>query len=217
MRATFSTGTRAPSLANEYYSALAVGPESASGTLAANSAAARLLGATPLKPEYATNLTAGLVYSPLKRLHVTLDAYQIDIRDRIVSGPGISGNAALEALRVQGIAVSSSLAPDDVSASFFTNAAATRTRGVDVTVTYRTEFGRLGNVDWDASLNANYTSIRHVNTLANGMSALNAQTAAYLASSTPKTGLSLVATGSLHPEHGMSACMNNALARPQMK
>lgn len=186
VRATFSTGTRAPSLANEYYSALAVGPDSASGTLAANSAAARLLGATPLKPEYATNLTAGLVYSPLKRLHITLDAYQIDIRDRIVSGPGVSGNAALEALRVQGIAVSSSLAPEDVSASFFTNAAATRTRGVDVTVAYRTEFGRFGKVDWDASLNANYTSIRHVNTLANGLSALNAQTAAYLTSSTPK-------------------------------
>nr|WP_197476033.1 TonB-dependent receptor [Acetobacter malorum] len=91
VRATFSTGTRAPSLANEYYSALAVGPDSASGTLAANSAAARLLGATPLKPEYATNLTAGLVYSPLKRLHITLDAYQIDIRDRIVSGPGCFG------------------------------------------------------------------------------------------------------------------------------
>ncbi|OAG78593.1 TonB-dependent receptor [Acetobacter malorum] len=102
------------------------------------------------------------------------------------AGRVVSGNAALEALRVQGIAVSSSLAPEDVSASFFTNAAATRTRGVDVTVAYRTEFGRFGKVDWDASLNANYTSIRHVNTLANGLSALNAQTAAYLTSSTPK-------------------------------
>lgn len=189
VRATFSTGTRAPSLANEYYSALAVGPESASGTLAANSAAARLLGATPLKPEHATNITAGVVYSPIEHLHLTLDAYQIDIRDRIVSGPGISGDAALAALRVQGIAVSSSLTPDDVSASFFTNAAATRTRGLDITATYTTRWESFGRIDWDVSFNANDTSIRHVNTLANGLSDLNAQTAAYLTGSTPKNRL----------------------------
>ncbi|MCQ9156636.1 TonB-dependent receptor plug domain-containing protein [Acidomonas methanolica] len=188
LRATFSTGTRAPSLANEYYSALAVGPESASGTLAANSAAARLLGATPLKPEHATNLTAGVVWTPVDRLHITLDGYRIDIRDRIVTGPGISGGPALEALKLQGIAVSPTLTPDDVSASFFTNAAATRTYGLDLAATYTTHWN-FGRIDWDASLNLNDTSIRHVNVLANGMSDLSEQTARYLTGSTPKNRL----------------------------
>ena len=191
LRATLSNGTRAPSLANEYYSALAVGPDSASGTLAANSAAAQLLGASLLKPERSTNVTAGLVLNPVDRLHVTLDAYQIDIRDRIVSGPGQAGAAAIEALRVQGITVSPELAPGDVSASFFTNAASTRTRGVDVTLTYTTPFGRSGVVDWDAGLNANFTRITHANSLGDGMPELTAQNIAYLTTSTPKNRLIL--------------------------
>ena len=196
LRATLSNGTRAPSLANEYYSALAVGPDSASGTLAANSAAAELLGASPLKPERSTNLTAGMVLNPLGRLHATIDAYQIDIRDRIVSGPGLSGDQAIEALGVQGIAVSSELTPDDVSASFFTNAASTRTRGVDITLSYTTPLGRwrgrsLGTIDWDASLNANYSRITHANSLADGSSALTAQNIAYLTTSTPKNRLTI--------------------------
>ena len=103
LRATLSNGTRAPSLADEYYSALAVGPDSASGTLAANSAAARLLGAAPLKPERSTNLSAGGVLNPVDRLHATIDAYQIDIRDRILSGPGIGhpGHRPLAATRTR--------------------------------------------------------------------------------------------------------------------
>ena len=196
LRATLSNGTRAPSLANEYYSALAVGPDSASGTLAANSAAAELLGASPLKPEHSTNLTAGVVLNPVDRLHATIDAYQINIRDRIVSGPGISGGQAIEALGVQGIAVSPELTPDDVSASFFTNAASTRTRGVDVTLTYTMPLGLwhgrpLGTIDWDASLNANYTRITHANSLANGAADLTAQNIAYLTTSTPRNRLTV--------------------------
>ena len=191
VRATLSNGTRAPSLANEYYSALAVGPDSASGTLAANSAAAQLLGASPLKPERSTNVTAGMVINPVDRLHVTLDAYQIDIRDRIVSGPGLAGTVAIEALRIQGIAVSPELAAEDVSASFFTNAASTRTRGVDLTLTYTTPLGRFGVVDWDAGLNANFTRITHANSLGDGMPELTAQNIAYLTTSTPKNRLIL--------------------------
>ncbi|MCQ8242083.1 TonB-dependent receptor plug domain-containing protein [Rhizosaccharibacter radicis] len=186
LRGTVSSGTRAPSLANEFYSALAVGPSSASGTLAANSAAARLLGAAPLEPERSTNITAGVVAEPLRDLHLTVDAYQIDIRDRIVSGPGIAGPSAVAALGVQGIALSPELSPDDVSASFFTNAASTRTRGVDVTLSYRTRFRRFGTIDWDASANANYSRITHVNSLANGLSDLVAQNSAFLTTSTPK-------------------------------
>ncbi|MFT9178740.1 MAG: TonB-dependent receptor [Zymomonas mobilis] len=186
LRATFSSGTRAPSLANEYFSTLSVGPDSASGTLGANSAAAKLLGAVPLKPEKATNITAGLVYSPLKNLHFTLDSYQIAIRNRIVSGPGISGEAALAALNAQGVTVASTLEAQNISAWFFTNGASTRTRGLDFTASYHSRFENFGIVDWDIALNINATTIRHVNQLANGMSALNAQTRAYLTSSTPK-------------------------------
>lgn len=196
LRATLSSGTRAPSLADEYYSALAVGPDSASGTLPANSAGSELLGASPLKPERSTNLTAGIVLHPVDRLYITVDGYQIDIRDRIVSGPGVSGGLAIDALRLQGITPSSELTADDVSASFFANAASTRTRGVDITLSYSTPLARWhgvdwGTVDWDASLNANYSRITHANTLANGLPDLTAQNIAYLTTSTPKNRITV--------------------------
>ncbi len=186
VRGTISTGTRAPSLADEFYNALAVGPESASGTLAANSASARLLGATPLEPERSTSATAGIVLTPVPKFDLTLDAYQIDLRDRIVSGPGVAGDNAIEALQLGGITAPPTLTTDDISASFFTNAASTRTRGLDLAARYPTPLGRYGLIDWDASLNANYTRITHANTLANGLSDLSAQSIAYLTSSTPK-------------------------------
>ncbi len=203
LRGTLSSGTRAPSLANEYYSALAVGPDSASGTLAANSAAAQFLGAAPLKPERSTSLTAGVVLNPANRLHVTIDGYQIDIRDRIVSGPGEAGNPAIEALRIQGIGVSPELQPEDVSASFFANAASTRTRGADVTLAYTTPLGRwravaLGTIDWDASLNVNYSRITHANSLADGSADLTAQNISYLTTSTPKNRI--IVGGRWHEE-----------------
>lgn len=191
VRGTISTGTRVPSLADEFYRALAVGPESVSGTLAADSASARLLGADPLKPEDATNVTLGTVVTPVQDLHVAVDAYQIDIRDRIVSGPGVAGDDAIAALQLAGIAIPPMLTSDDVSATFFTNAASTRTRGVDLTATYRTTLDHDGVIDWDAACNAAYTRITHANTLANGLSDLSAQSIAYLTTSTPRNRITV--------------------------
>jgi iron complex outermembrane receptor protein len=51
VRGTVSTGFRAPTLAESYYSATNVSPTSAFVQLAPNSPAARLLGISPLKPE----------------------------------------------------------------------------------------------------------------------------------------------------------------------
>ncbi|WP_419729368.1 TonB-dependent receptor plug domain-containing protein [Lichenicola sp.] len=186
LRGTISNGERAPSLADEFYSALAVGPESASGTLAADSEGARLLGASPLKPERSSNITAGVLLTPVKHLQIGIDAYQIDIRDRIVSGPGVAGSSAVEALQLQGIQVSPSLTEADISTSFFTNAASTRTRGVDLTAAYTTVFRGYGTIDWDASFNANFSRITHENSLSNGLADLTAQNIAYLTTSTPK-------------------------------
>ena len=84
VRGTVSTGFRAPTLAEGYYSGINVGPNSVSGVLPANSAAAGTLGFGGLNPEKSTNFSAGLVFNPTPRLTVTLDGYWIDIRDRIL-------------------------------------------------------------------------------------------------------------------------------------
>ncbi|WP_260922852.1 TonB-dependent receptor plug domain-containing protein [Novosphingobium sp. 9] len=84
IRGTASTGFRAPTLAEEYYSGINVSPTSVSGVFAANSASTAALGFGNLKPEKSTNLSAGIVFTPSSRLTFTLDGYYIKIRNRIM-------------------------------------------------------------------------------------------------------------------------------------
>ena len=186
LRGSVSNGFRAPNLAEDHYTSLGVLPTGAQGILAVDSTAARLLGATPLKPERSTNFSAGVVINPVPAMHLAIDAYQIAIRDRIVLGGVYNGTAAINALEAQGIALPPGIVPADVSAQYFANAASTRTRGVDLSATYRTPLGHLGRVDWDASLNLNETAVRHVSDDQNGNALLNAQGIGYLSSYFPK-------------------------------
>ena len=186
VRGSVSTGFRAPSLAEEYFTNLNVSPVSAQGLLAANSAAARLIGAAPLKPEASTNYNIGLVLNPVQDLNVTIDAYRINIRNRIVVGGTAAGEAAIAAMSAAGIGIPSTVPASAVSASYFTNGASTRTTGIDLTGTYRSSFGRWGRVDWDLGVNLNNTSVTQVAAGANGRPALNAQQVAWLGTSTPK-------------------------------
>jgi len=87
-RGTISDGFRAPTLAEEHYTGLNVGPNSVSGQLAPNSAAADAAGFSPLKPEQSINYSAGFVAHPISRLQITVDAYYILLHDRILPGTG---------------------------------------------------------------------------------------------------------------------------------
>ena len=91
IRGTVSTGFRAPTLAEGFYSGINVGPASLSGIFAPNSPGAAALGIAGLKPEKSTNLSIGFVFNPAPRLSITLDAYSIYLRDRIVQSSGFTG------------------------------------------------------------------------------------------------------------------------------
>jgi iron complex outermembrane recepter protein len=91
IRGTVSTGFRAPTLAEEYYSGINVGPSSVSGVLQANSAAAQALGFSGLKPEKSTSFSAGLVLNPTSKLTITIDAYQTTIFHRIIISSSFYG------------------------------------------------------------------------------------------------------------------------------
>ncbi|OGT74339.1 MAG: TonB-dependent receptor [Gammaproteobacteria bacterium RIFCSPLOWO2_02_FULL_57_10] len=87
IRATASTGFRAPTLGEGYYSAVNVGPTSASPQLQPNSEAAAQLGfGGGLQPETSENYSIGLVLEPIPGLTTTIDAYEITISDRIQRG-----------------------------------------------------------------------------------------------------------------------------------
>ncbi|PUA19657.1 TonB-dependent siderophore receptor [Glaciimonas sp. PCH181] len=184
VRATVSTGFRAPSLAQEYYTSLAVSPSTATGQLAVNSAAAKNLGATPLKPEKSTSFNIGIVAQPFDKLNVTVDAYQIAIKDRIVQGGTYTGQTAIDALTAASISLPPGLSA--VSANYFTNGADTKTQGLDIVATYKTNLKEWGRIDWDLGANINTSKVTHTGTDANGRTLLNAQQIGYLTTSTPK-------------------------------
>ncbi len=186
VRGSVSTGFRAPSLAEESYTSVITSPASVSGLFATTSPGARLIGAQPLKPEQSTNYSIGFVLNPIANLQLTLDAYQISIRNRIVEGGTASGAAAIAALQAAGLSVPGSVPASAVSASYFTNGANTRTRGIDLVGTYHTRFGAYGQVDWDFAVNLNTTSVTHVANGPDGKTALNAQQIASLSTTTPK-------------------------------
>jgi iron complex outermembrane receptor protein len=91
VRGTVSNGFRAPTLAEEFYSGLNVGPTSVSGQLPPNSSAAISSGFKALQPEKSLNYSAGLVLHPASRLTITLDGYFIDLKSRILPSNNFVG------------------------------------------------------------------------------------------------------------------------------
>lgn len=134
VRGAVSTGFRAPSLGQSYFSAISTNFLNVAGqlvpfevgTFPVSSPQARVLGAVDLKPEQSLHYSAGLVVNPIERVELTADVYRVDIDDRIA----ISGNFT-------GGAISQLLAPlGATGARFFTNAVDTRTNGMDLTAAY---------------------------------------------------------------------------------
>jgi iron complex outermembrane receptor protein len=89
---------------------------------------AKGLGATPLKPERAVNTTLGLAWRS-GRTSVSLDAYQIRLKDRITPTGALQSDAVSSYL-------SSAGATDIGSVTFLTNALDTTTRGLDLVISH---------------------------------------------------------------------------------
>ncbi|MFT8781453.1 MULTISPECIES: TonB-dependent receptor plug domain-containing protein [Acetobacter] len=189
LRGGISNGFRAPTLAEQYYTSLSTTPTGANGVVAVNSATARALGSKALRPEKTTNFSAGFLLNPIKNMNITVDAYQITVRHRIVEGGVYNGQRAIDALEMGGYQVDSTVTPDSVSVQYFSNGADTRTRGVNVTAGYRTDFGTYGRVNWDVSLNLNETKVLKDYVDSNGNRLLSAQGIGYLTTAFPRNKL----------------------------
>jgi iron complex outermembrane receptor protein len=163
IRGTASTGFRAPSLAQQDYTITTtnfmvingVNTPIETGTFAVGSAAASALGAVPLKPEKARNLSAGVQYQPSNNFTTSVDVYRIDIDDRILFSANLQLSDALkQTLASQGYYVG--------AARYFTNALDTRTKGVDVVSTYRLPLSQGARVDFTIGYNWNQNEVRGV-------------------------------------------------------
>ena len=159
LRGSVSTGFRAPSLQQKYFSSTItdfISGEPVDVVIASNdSELARLAGIPNLKEETSKSGTLGLTWTPNADLSLTLDLYRIDIDDRVVlSGDFDTSDPAIGPI----------LEAMDVGlARFFFNSVDTKTEGADLTVTYDFDWA---DARWSTYFGANYnkTTVTKVNT-----------------------------------------------------
>lgn len=153
-RGSVSSGFRAPSLAQSYYSSTVTnfidGEPYENGTFIVDHPLSRQMGAKPLKPEKSFHHSAGLAFQPNKGFQFTCDFYYTRIYDRIIfSGNFTADNAPAFAPLFEEYKVG--------GARFFTNCVNTITQGVDVSVKYNLSLGKKTNMKLYSGFNYNKT------------------------------------------------------------
>ena len=164
-RASASTGFRAPSVQQKFYSSVSTNLNSAgvlTDTLTARegSAVTQAFGIAPLKEESSRSASAGIVLRPAANFSITADAYRTDIDDRIVFSSTISPErgtcATAAACPIRAI-----LTPLRVGqAQFFTNAIDTETRGLDVVAEHTTRGVAGGTLVLSGQLGFHRTKVK---------------------------------------------------------
>lgn len=137
IRASTSTGFRAPSMQQRFYAKTntlfvtinGVLTPVESGTFTNDSEPARILGIPQLKQETSQSYTLGITSRPADGLEISVDAYRININDRIVLTNNFTdgGNADLRA-QLQAAGAS--------QANFFANAVNTSASGIEAVISY---------------------------------------------------------------------------------
>ena len=201
-RGTVSTGFRAPTVAEGFYTKSSTSPTSTGVNLAPNSPAASLFGLGNLQPETSTNYSVGVVFNPVSQFTGTLDVYQIKLDDRIVNSGTLYyllNGRVVSPLVGQAIAVNGNeLNPTltTVSTNLFVNGVDSRTRGVDLVLSYITDFDKLGAVNWTLNANYNKTTVLGVRATppqlaAQGLTVLDPQAFSGLSSAQPNYNVHL--------------------------
>ena len=160
VRGALSTGFRAPSLHQLYFSLVAtlfganadgVLVPKQTGTFRNDSKLADDLGIPDLTEETSLNLSLGAIWSPESiPLDLTFDIYQIDISDRVLLSSSLDRTDSdlppgIQSI-IQGVGAD--------AAQLFYNAGDTSTFGYDLILSYDFNFG---NMDLDLSFSYNYT------------------------------------------------------------
>lgn len=188
-RGSVSTGFRAPSLAQKYYSLQFTnfqGGKLVTIQLASNdSDLAKGVGISQLKQETSVNGSAGFTFNTGK-FTATVDGYYINVKNRIV----LTGNFPREDL------------PTDVQikypfidqAQFFANAIDTKTKGIDVILSYNE---MIGSGKLTAILAGNYNEMEITNVHTSPQLAgkediyMSPRERAFILASAPKTKINL--------------------------
>jgi iron complex outermembrane receptor protein len=158
LRGSVQNGFRAPSLQQQFFTATSTnfiaGVPFDITTFPATDPVAAALGATPLRAEESVNYAGGAVLR-LGDVNITIDAYRIDVTDRIVLSENLTSTAVRNFLTAQGfIGVG--------GGRFFINGVDTQTEGVDIVANYDWDTGGFGQFAFTLGANFNQTEVTRV-------------------------------------------------------
>lgn len=178
LRGAVSTGFRAPALQQSFFTATAINFIVIGGistpvevtTFPATDPVARSLGARPLEAEESVNYSFGLVFQN-GPFELTVDAYKIEIENRIVLSENLLGTPTGSPTAV---AIFNLLNPPGSGGSvgggrFFINGVDTTTEGVDIVGRYRHDYSATGRVDFTLAANLNTTDVTRVPAIPSGV------------------------------------------------
>jgi iron complex outermembrane receptor protein len=168
LRGSVQNGFRAPSMQQQNFTSTSTnfinGVPFEITTFKPTDPVAVALGAQPLKAEKSVNASLGAVvrFDPFS---LTVDAYRINVRDRIVLSENLTQANVRSYITSQGfIGVG--------GGRFFINGADTRNQGLDVVLSAPYNAGAAGRFDFTLAGNVNKTEVTHVATTAQ-LAALN--------------------------------------------
>jgi iron complex outermembrane receptor protein len=142
IRGSHNTGFRAPDLAQFYYTETSTSFQQGRAidqvTASNQSAATRALGIPTLTPEKSKGYTFGFTSQPFKNFELTADAYLVDVNNRV----GNTGNFSATDVNLPQEVRSLFVQTGTTQAKFFYNSFSTRTKGLELTGSYRTPFRR---------------------------------------------------------------------------
>jgi iron complex outermembrane receptor protein len=154
LRGSLQNGFRAPSLQQQYFATTSTnfinGVPFDITTFPATDPIAKALGAQPLDAEESVNYSVGAVMQ-FGQVSITVDAYRIDIDDRIVLSENLTQDnvrAYLQSLGFIGVG----------GGRFFINGVDTETKGLDVVVNWPMATDSAGT--WDFTLVANFNDTK---------------------------------------------------------
>ena len=165
LRGAVSSGFRAPSLGQEYFSNTAINFVGTPAvpleirTFPVSDPVAQVLHSKPLRPEKSMNYSAGVALEPVRSLSLTVDFYRIDLKDRIALSNNFNSAAVVDTLKAHGI-------NNVQGARYFTNAVDSRTNGLDVIGNYGYSFTPRVLLRLTAAYNGNWTKVTRIDSSA---------------------------------------------------
>ncbi|MFM2042032.1 MAG: hypothetical protein RLY86_608 [Pseudomonadota bacterium] len=158
IRGSVQNGFRAPSLQQQFFTATSTnfinGVPFDITTFPVNDPVAIALGAQPLDAEKSVNYAIGFV-AQLGEISLTVDAYRIEIEDRIVLSENLTAANVRTFLTSRGfIGIG--------GGRFFLNGVDTTTEGIDIIANYKLDADAAGRFDITLGANFNETSVDRV-------------------------------------------------------